>query len=528
MLPIASMLPVLASMLPFMAAPTGHVPFEFCISCFSMRHVATGKWLGSSSSMLARLPINATLTNEPHFMWRWRGGTYNSRGLLTESFVCAFSSTHSGAYELDCLRNPPGPALAPTWDVMPNHENHTDYLWRARTTVPGSTRIQLYSCGKDAGVGARNGTSCVLPLTLSLAHGDQLVSHTGEGDWFDVVCDTSCGQGLMGTALTSSGVFVLATILVLVALPTIAILCLRQSWCQSFGCSRGERLPSQWPTRKRPWAVFFVFQFSWMLLIAGQTPVILLHVLQQWPNQAYRYSPLSVMGYTGMLLSLRPDDPPSLLRLVGASMLVGVALYICMLLRETPDGQCEGYRPLSYCPWSGAYQLIVLDLPRIGACVAVMIAFVLMLRPLRHVFFPCRMHGTHTGPSAFASLWKALRTTLAVVGCASLVQTCAASLAAIGLQPIVPVEVQQMHIILSNQCLGGVACLISFAVSSPWLRLMLHWRGYARPSGYELVNMRQSLRQSPLPAEAMSSPACSTHRDHWLRIMPAGARARSA
>ena len=52
---------------------------------------------------------------------------------------------------------------------------------------------------------------------------------------------------------------------------------------------------------------------------------------------------------------------------------------------------------------------------------------------------------------------------------------------------------------------------------------MLHWRGYARPSGYELVNMRQSLRQSPLPAEAMSSPACS-RSDHWLRIMPAGAR----
>ena len=73
-------------------ATDAQLNFEYCSVCFALRHVASGRFISRDDTAAASevagvssRPI--TLSADPFFMWRYRGGTFGDPGRLQEAYI---------------------------------------------------------------------------------------------------------------------------------------------------------------------------------------------------------------------------------------------------------------------------------------------------------------------------------------------------------------------------------------------------------------------------------------------------------
>ena len=71
-------------------------------------------------------------------------------------------------------------------------------------------------------------------------------------------------------------------------------------------------------------------------------------------------------------------------------------------------GRCAGFEAFGDCPWSGRYQLWVLDLPRAGCVSAYFLGWVLLSAAQARLLLPRRLHGVH-GREAHGWMWRTQR-----------------------------------------------------------------------------------------------------------------------
>ena len=261
----------------------------------------------------------------------------------------------------------------------------------------------------------------------------------------------------------------------------------------------------QWPARRRPLAVFTVFEISWIVFLAGLTPSILWEFFRLWANNASSYLPLCFVGYTGMLLSLRHDDPPILFPLISFSLVAGMFFFgltlksMSIATSVNGDRSCEGPGTLfQNCPWSGSYQLWANDVPRasagvVYACCA--LVFTIYQLPI-YYGIPCpSMRYAVKGAEALRYLWRTIRAASLCLGSLILLLGIESAIAGHVLRGNSNrAEREHNRRIFCDFLRVAGGLLVAALVSSPRVRIMLHLyasriiRNPCRPGQRDLPN----------------------------------------
>ena len=268
------------------------VPFEFCHSCFALRHVQSGLYVGKASTVQVDGFINSAeiqLKREPQWMYRVRGGTWNFPGDYTESIILGVDE--NGRRKSNLISGHSSSSSSSSWTWFSDGWNGADwcqlfatqpndecsrFLWQAHTPDVVDPNhpdaVGIFTCVNiSAGsTSVASGRTCALGngggagLLIPLVNGDSDASYNFE-------CDQSCGAGLTG----KGGAERLRSLLVFLALfgslPAL-FWCAAQRACAP---STDSARHAVWPKRKRPVAVFAVFFVSWAALLLGITPLLM-------------------------------------------------------------------------------------------------------------------------------------------------------------------------------------------------------------------------------------------------------------
>ena len=439
------------------------LPMEFCHTCFTLRHVQSGRFVGvPSATDLKRIggadSMPVSLSTEPQAMWRWRAGTFGTVGELFEGYITRAGWEHGRRMLL--AATPSSPESPGTWSRQRQGDSHWSsgdpwpcggglgddspdpdcktLRWRAyapaafdathplavplftcahprlhpRSVANAATGISM-STVHGAGTACDNGTGTLLPLLRGAEHATAS---------FDFVCDPTCGMGLTGAPMNAGGGAVIALLATLGMAPIIVRTC--ADTMRRFGsrASSQAAATSEYLGRgcQQSLAWFLTLQLSWLALLGGLAPLAMWRLADAWSNRADRYLPLCIVGATGMLLSLRADDPLTLpasvaLGIAACLLLIGGLLCASLPRDTTCDGSVDVFM---HCPWSGSYQTWALDVPRIAPLAVYLASAALftvrqpLLRDLRGWARLLRPHHSHRcegalnkGPRPLARLW---------------------------------------------------------------------------------------------------------------------------
>ena len=529
---------------------------ELCLTCFKMRLPGTDQWI--AEDVASR---HLVASNEPTYFYRWRAGTFGYPGNYTQSIIATATHMSSEDKSYSCLSSSANGSSAHFEDVgfgdtLPRGCTRSDcvaYQWRASKppSADGSNPflIRLTSCAPGV-----NGTCQV---ERSLLGG-------GRGDVVEVVCDHSCGLGITGGVLNARGWAVLVPLLGLLVLPLLLVLIYKR--CRQHAHVQHAAITQeQWPARRRPWAVLCVCQASWLLLLLSVTPSLLwFWGGRLWRNRASSYLPLAQVGITGLMLCFRADDPPALLWVVSLTMTVAIIAisysvlsYLGALAADlgcTDDADAPGdlWRPALFfsaarqCPWSGAFQTWAIDFHLGAVMLVVMVLTLGFVTSQMRILVPRWRHGLWRPPPglwgacALSWLWASTRTLLLCLAVGLILLSISMGIT-IALIPLAtPLERTQASELVQKQLIVAVCCLVSYAVGSPRLRLLIHNANWKRlrsmlcpsvlngvsfavaapPPPVELVNLRITPETTTCTARtATRSGTRSGHRGQRVTLV---------
>lgn len=295
-------------------------PFEFCPTCFQFAAANDGRWLAAEGSGQPRKRLHDGALGlvgeraEASTFYRWRGGTYGYPGALSESVVSLVDNTHCLHYTRErglVLNNSLYDEKVRAFVGDPGKQA-LEFLLIAESPRgydrSVADRVRIYACDGAERPCARR--------SYLLGNG----SAPSERSEFRVVC-SSCPSvdpaWDFHDRVLSPHVLVIGFLcLILVVGPTIAM---RRLWVVPPATrSMVVRMQEmQWPRRSKPALVYWIFCLSWLLVLAALLPITLyVWVGIKWPTSdaTYAFLPLAPLGVVGMMLTLRSDDPPPMLR----------------------------------------------------------------------------------------------------------------------------------------------------------------------------------------------------------------------
>ena len=447
------------------------VNFEYCTGCFGFRVHETDQWIAQFDNGTLFLSDSRS---QAVFFYRWRAGTFDWPGDTREAVLALPQSVPRR-----CLQgsNTGGPASTVVCangnssECLSSDERCLRHLWRAEAVhgEMASSVVDFYSC-------TDNSTSCLNKARL-LGVGDLPAPGLVE-----VVCDSSCGNGLSGKQWDSSSpllvVFMFAMFALMLIPIVVMILYKRKDRRDRVDVDEGP-----WPKRRRPLAVAFVFQLSWILTLLGVTPLALHMFFGRWPNRAHAYLSIPILGVTGMMLCMRRDDPPSLFVFIS-TVLCGCVLLVWIFQVQIVYGAavasetCAWPSFLQSCPWSGPFQRWVIDAGSIVVAAGVGFATLAFTIVQLRILFPWCRYGLW-GPSALRWLLGTLRAFLLSMSILLMLVLIGTHVAAASISDATPLERNVLADDTIDRCATALACFLAYLVASSRVRLLLHtWLGW--------------------------------------------------
>ena len=501
------------------------MPFEFCDRCFELRALDaaltnTLGWVGMTADYQLKL---ASSQSEATCFWRWRGGTYGWPGNFSEAII-SFKGDAAGLQQL-CLRaSPTGDAAAavdynggqlvlpPECHAGPAVQQQVGqcdlFRWHAVEPENSWSRrvVRVFACPE--------GGNCSSPIPL-LGH-----ASNSSVAAFEVICDSSCGMGLNGAVWRPRGNVIVGSLIILALLPAGLSLVHTELRRRRYSVD-----DYQWPVRLRPLSVFLVFEVSWVTLLVALTPCTLWLLGNLWLNRADKYLPLMLPGAVGMVLCLRPDDPPVVFCMVSLFIALGCAaasIMVCMLLVwsiRAPGGVCSQPVFLQDCPWSGEFQFWVSDVLGVAFTSCMVLILVVFVTAQSRILLPNWRHGLW-GPKALQWLWKTVRGGLLAAGSILVLLVVVQLLLSAVIREATPLERAHFEEQMLAHLAACAACLVSYSGSSPRVRLFIH-TGVMR---FDLMNRLQrfSGKYCYTVLDSASRPTVVTRNDTLSPAIPPG------
>ena len=506
------------------------VPFEFCLRCFLLRALdasltKTVGWVRITADN--QLALTNLKSEASHFQ-RYRAGTWGWPGNVSEAIistpreneqqVCFRASLTGGAAAgVNCTDGIP--PMACRANAAGERIGQCElYRWHAVALANtfSSNVVRIDACADDGG-------HCNSWIPLLGSAGDGL---SAEPAAFEVICDSSCGFGLNGAIWSPRGNAVIGFLIGVALLPIVLYL---------IHTEVHRRRPSAddnpWPVRRRPLAVFLVFEGSWMLLLAGLAPSILWLVDDLWLNRADAFLPVVIPAAVGMLMCLRPDDPPVAFRTVSVLIMSGVTAactMLCMYLhfhQQRSGGDCGGSVLLQDCPWTGHFQWMAIDAFGIAAPVSTAIIGIILVGSQSRILIPSWRYGLK-GPQALRWFWKTIRGALLAMSSVQVLMWVVEGILSSSIRDATVLERAYFSVQHDFRFNAILSLLFCFFVTSPRFRLHLHakfvklgratnraTRSYTRFDTVELPNGSKEAATRRTTEIAVSSNHTRSERD---------------
>jgi len=280
---------------------------------------------------------------------------------------------------------------------------------------------------------------------------------------FEAVCDVC-----PGTAIGVGGTLCCLGLAIIALLPTARFVCSRGQRRRL----RQERAANVWPQRQHSIAALTAFQLGWALVVLGVTPWILWNVGRWWTGSTSDLFGLVPLGMFLMILLVRPDDSPLVMRAASALVIFIFATLTVFAVIHALDWWVGAYHVASLA-WAETWRRGMARL--LAACSVLLVTLYLSVMhvPIHGIKLGCAAGTPRAHMSTEAGLrrlWGSLRTAIVLLTVALVVQY---MVVVIGILCATP-PVDDVFVSLdwpAGSVVAGV--LLALAVSSPGVRLAI-------------------------------------------------------
>ena len=308
---------------------------QVCSWCFSLRDTTSGLWVGEAKRAAAEVPdglrcrTGLVLSSDALNLWAYYASFWVPGAITHPHFHIRISANEparllsyesaSGSGGIDeqtgsCLASEEGLSLFHTAVIASRDADQVP-----RRSFLGACHLAAGAASNCSYLQPVQSSPQITPQSHGIAAREQHLafgpaSTAAEFEWVCVPCNAYPISGGAAAVLTGLGL--------LVALPAVFVWRVHR---------RSSHSQEQWPAARRSIHAWMLLLTGWLLIVLGLTPGLLWAIGRWWPGSASYYLVLCIVGASMMMMSLRADDHPMVIRfvLLAIDLVVLLGLLVC-------------------------------------------------------------------------------------------------------------------------------------------------------------------------------------------------------